>query len=535
MSKKYDYIIVGAGAAGCVLANRLSADPGASVLLLEAGGRDLSPLVHIPAGFGMLMGTKANWIFDTVPQKFMRGRRMFLPQGKLLGGSTAVNAMLYVRGNRGDYDTWRDLGNKGWGYDDVLPYFKVQEHNERLGDAYHGVSGELNVADQVQHNPMSNAFVRAAQEVGVPFTADPNGARQDGVFYHQVTQRKARRESAATAFLNPVKKRGNLTIRTDADVTKVNVENGRATGVIYTRKGKQYTVTAGKEVILSAGAINSPRLLLLSGIGPAEQLRAVGIDPVHDLPGVGKNLHDQLEVYITVEAAEPVTYTGEDRPHRAALHGLQYLLYRTGPATATITEAGAFVHSSDDVEYPDIQLHMLPAYVVWKDLARSADKVPGHGITILACHIRPRSRGEVKLTSADPAVMPLVDPNYLSDPTDLDIAVKGFRWIRKVLSAEAFKPYLKEEQLPGKDVETDEQIREFITTWGKTDYHPVGSCKMGVDEMAVVDPELRVHGIDGLRVIDSSIMPNIISGNTQAPSMMIGEKGAALVLGKGQL
>jgi choline dehydrogenase-like flavoprotein len=492
----------------------------------------VSPLVHIPAGFGMLMGTRANWIFDTVPQRSMHGRRMFLPQGKLLGGSTAVNAMLYVRGNRGDYDGWRDLGNKGWGYDDVLPYFKLQERNERLADEYHGVAGELNVADQVQHNPMSNAFVRAAQEVGIPYTADPNGASQEGVFYHQVTQRNARRESAATAFLNPVKKRRNLTIRTGADVTKVNVHDGRATGVTYTRGGKQHTVEVRTEVILSAGAINSPRLLLLSGIGPADELRAVGIEPVHDLPGVGKNLHDQLEVYITVEAAAPVTYTGENRPHRAVLHGLQYLLYRTGPATATITEAGAFVHSSPDVEYPDIQLHMLPAYVVWKDLARSADKVPGHGITILACHIQPKSRGEVTLTSANPKVMPSVDPNYLSHPDDLAVAVQGFRWIRKVLSADAFRPYLKQEQLPGKQVETDQDIRDFITRWGKTDYHPVGSCKMGVDEMAVVDPELRVHGIAGLRVIDSSIMPTIISGNTQAPSMMIGEKGAALVLGR---
>ncbi|GAA0573020.1 choline dehydrogenase [Paractinoplanes ferrugineus] len=532
MAKTYDYIVIGAGAAGCVLANRLSADPGTSVLLLEAGGRDVSPLVHIPAGFSMLMGTKANWIFDTVPQKFMRGRRMFLPQGKVLGGSTAVNAMLYVRGNRGDYDGWRDLGNKGWGYDDVLPYFKVQERNERLAGEYHGVDGELNVADQVQHNPMSNAFVRAAQEAGIPYTADPNGATQEGVFYHQVTQRKARRESAATAFLHPVRKRRNLTVRTGADVTRILVTDKRAHGVVFASGGKQFKVEATREVILSAGAINSPRLLLLSGIGPADELRAIGIEPVHDLPGVGKNLHDQLEVYITAEAAEPVTYSGENRPHRAALHALQYLLYRTGPATATITEAGAFVHSSDDVAYPDIQLHMLPAYVVWKDLARSADKVDGHGITILACHIRPKSRGEVTLTCADPAAPPAVNPNYLSHPDDLDVAVKGFRWIRKVLAAEAFRPYLKQERLPGRQVETDEEIRDFIIQWGKTDYHPVGSCKMGVDELAVVDPELRVRGIDGLRVIDSSIMPSIISGNTQAPSMMIGEKGAALVLGR---
>ena len=531
----YDYIVVGAGAAGCVLANRLSADPHTSVLLLEAGDRDLSPLVHIPAGFSMLMGTRSNWLFDTTPQKHLRNRRMFLPQGKVLGGSTSVNAMLYVRGNRADYDEWRDLGNKGWGYDDVLPYFTVHEGNERLADEFHGIDGELNVADQVQHNPLSAAFVRAAQEVGIPWTSDPNGKNQEGVFYHQVTQRKARRESAATAFLNPVKKRRNLTVITNANVTKVNVDGGRATGVSYVKRGKATTVTAAREVIISAGAINSPRLLLLSGIGPAAELEAIGISPVLDLPGVGKNLHDQLEVYITTETTDPITYSGENRWDKALRHGLQYLLYRTGPATATITEAGAFVSSSPDVTSPDLQLHMLPAYVVWEDLLRTANKIPGHGITILACNIRPRSRGAVTLVSADPHAMPAVDPNYLAEREDWDVALKGFRLIRKVLAAAAFKPYLKQEQMPGPAVETDDEIREYITTWAKTDYHPVGSCKMGIDELAVVDPQLKVRGIDRLRVIDSSIMPNIISGNTQAPSMMIGEKGAALVLGQEQL
>ncbi len=528
----YDYVVIGAGAAGCVLANRLSADPKTSVLLLEAGGGDFSPLVRIPAGFSMLMGSKANWIFDTVPQKNMLNRQMFLPQGKLLGGSTAVNAMLYVRGNRGDYDTWRDLGNKGWGYDDVLPYFKKQEANERIADEYHGIDGELNVADQVQHNTMSQAFVRAAQEAGIPWTSDPNGAEQEGVFYHQVTQRRARRESAATAFLHPVRKRSNLTVITHADVQKIHVEAGRATGVTYLHKGRHVSANARSETILSAGAFNSPRLLLLSGIGPADELRAVGIQPVHDLPGVGRNLHDQLEVYITVEAKDPITYSGENRPHRAALHGLQYLLYRTGPATATITEAGAFVRTDPALAQPDIQLHMLPAYVVWEDLAHSAKKIPGHGITILACHIRPQSRGSITLTSADPKVMPAVDPNYLDHPEDVRAAIDGFKTIRKVLAAPAFAPYLNDEQLPGSAVHTDQEILDYIRRWAKTDYHPVGTCKMGVDEMAVVDPELRVHGLSGLRVIDSSIMPNIISGNTQAPTMMIGEKGAALVLGE---
>ena len=526
----FDYVIVGAGAAGCVLANRLSADPNTTVLLLEAGDRDVNPLIHIPAGFAKLMNTRVNWPFETTPQEHLADGRMFLPQGKVLGGSTAINAMLYVRGNRLDYDEWRDLGNEGWGYDDVLPYFTRHEHNERLADEYHGTGGELNVADQVQHNPLSKAFVRAAQEVGVPFTPDPNGASQDGVFYHQVTQRRARRESAATAFLRPVKSRANLTIVTNAAATRIVTQGGRATGVTYRRRKRELTVTATREVILSAGAINSPRLLLLSGIGPARELESIGITPVHDLPGVGKNLHDQLEVYITAQTKEPISYSGEDRWDRAVRHGLQYLLYRTGPATATVTEAGAFVRSSDTVRSPDIQLHMLPAYVVWETQARRASRVPGHGITILACNIRPRSRGEVRLTSADPQALPTVNPNYLAEKEDFDISVEGFHWIRKVLSAPAFAPYVKQEQLPGPDVRTDEEIREYIRKWGKTDYHPVGTCKMGRDDLAVVDPRLRVHGIEGLRVIDSSIMPTIISGNTQAPSMMIGEKGAALVL-----
>jgi choline dehydrogenase-like flavoprotein len=528
---RFTYVIVGAGAAGCVLANRLSADPRDTVLLLEAGGRDRHPLVKIPAGFAKLMGTSANWLFDTAPQEHLEGRSMFLPQGKVLGGSTSVNAMLYVRGNRLDYDEWAELGCRGWSYDEVLPYFTVHERNERLADEFHGNDGELNVADQVQHNPMTQAFVRAAQEVGIRRTDDPNGAGQDGVFFHQVTQRNARRESASTAFLHPVLDRPNLTVVTGAEATRILVEDGRATGVEYTVKGRKKTAYADGEVIVSAGAINSPRLLLLSGIGPADELTAVGVDVVHDLPGVGKNLRDQLEVYITREAAEPITYSGEDRWHRAVLHAIEYGLYRTGPATATITEAGAFVRSSDDVRSPDIQLHFLPAYVVWKDGARTAERIPGHGVTLLACNVRPTSSGAVTLTSPDPKDHPVVDPNYMAADEDMAVAVEGFKVMRKVFDAPAFRRLLKAEQLPGPSVQTDEEIRDYIRASGKTDYHPVGSCKMGVDELAVVDPELRVRGLRGLRVVDSSIMPTIISGNTQAPSMMIGEKGAALILG----
>jgi choline dehydrogenase-like flavoprotein len=528
----YDFIIVGAGAAGCVLANRLSEDPKHRVLLLEAGGEDSSMLLKIPAGFGKVMGTSVNWIFDTAPQKHMANRMMFLPQGKVLGGSTSLNAMLYVRGNRADYDGWRDRGNPGWGYDDVLPYYKKHERNERIADEYHGTEGELNVADQVQHNPLSQAFVRAAQQSGIPFTPDHNGAAQDGVFFHQVTQRKARRESASTAFLHPVRKRRNLTVLTDADVTRVLVENGVATGVEYRRKGQKSRALAGREVILSAGAINSPRILLLSGIGPADELRDVGVDPVHDLPGVGKNLHDQLEVFVTVATREPVSYTGEDRALRMLKHGIQYTLFRTGPATATVTEAGAFLRTDPSLDRPDLQLHFLPVVVQWKDGERTAEKVKGHGFTVLANVARPKSRGEIRLNSADPDENPIIDPNYLADEDDRRISIEGMKIIRRILSMPAFAPYIGSEMLPGDDVQDEQGLRDFITRWAKTDYHPVGSCRMGADDLAVVDPELRVRGVDHLRVVDASIMPEIISGNTQAPAMMIGEKGAALILGE---
>lgn len=527
---RHTYIVIGAGAAGCVLANRLSADPSHNVLLLEAGSKDRHPLLKIPAGFAKLMGTNFNWIFNTSPQKNLNDRAMFLPQGKALGGSTSINAMLYVRGNKLDYDEWAEMGCVGWSYEDVLPYFKVHERNERLADEFHGTSGELNVADQVQHNETSWAFVRAAQEAGIKRTDDPNGASQEGVFFHQVTQRNARRESASTAFLHPVMDRPNLTVVTRAEVQQILVEDGRATGVRYLRRGKEQVVHADREVVLAAGAINSPRLLLLSGIGPADQLVAAGVDVVHDLPGVGKNLRDQLEVYITRQARKPVTYSGEDRWDRAVMHAIEYGLYRTGPATATITEAGAFVSSSENVRSPDIQLHFLPAYVVWKDGSQTAERIPGHGVTLLACNIRPISSGAVSITSPDPKVPPIVDPNYMADDRDMDVAVESFKVMRRVFEQQSFKELLNEEQLPGPSVETDEEIRDYIRAWGKTDYHPVGSCKMGIDQLAVVDPTLKVHGLEGLRVIDSSIMPTIISGNTQAPSMMIGEKGAALIL-----
>jgi len=523
---RYDYVIVGAGAAGCAIANRLSADPQTRVLLLEAGGRDWSPLIHVPVGFTKLSGPKVNWGFHTVPQAQLDNRRMYYPQGRTLGGSTSINAMIYIRGQREDYDRWAELGNRDWGFDKVLPFFRRAEHNERLNDEFHAIDGAMNVTEQVQHNPLSKAFVRAAQELGVTFIADFNGARQEGVSWYDVTQRNARRESASTAYLRPIRNRKNLTIQTHALATKVLVKKGRAVGLQYRLKGTPTTVYAERELILSGGAVNSPRLLLLSGIGPADELRPLGIEVVHDLPGVGKNLQDHMDVYLTAETV-PVSYNQSDRPDKALLAGLQYLTTRTGPITASVCEAGMFVRSSPGVATPDIQMHALPAFVI--DHGRL--RVKGHGMTINTCHLRPRSIGQITLHSADPGVEPAIDPNFLDDPHDWTISMAGFRWGRELLATKAFAPYVKREHMPGRDVRTDSDIRKYIRAWAKTDYHPVGSCKMGADDLAVVDQELRVHGIAGLRVIDASVMPTLISGNTQATSVMIGEKGAHHVLG----
>lgn len=526
MGQRYTHIVVGAGAAGCAVAARLSEESDNRVLLLEAGGPDSNPLIHMPAGFTKLTSPDVNWGFSTVPQPELNDRRMHYPQGRTLGGSTSINAMIYIRGHRLDYDEWRDLGNEGWGYDDVLPYFRRSENNERLVDEFHGTGGPLNVTEQVGHNPLTKGFLRAAQSLGVPFSHDFNGAVQDGVGYYDVTQRNVRRESAATAFLRPNRKRPNLVVQTHAHATGVIVEGGRAVGLRYLKDGKptEARVEAGGEVVLSGGAVNSPRLLLLSGIGPADELRALGVDVVHDLPGVGKNFQDHMDVYLTAETA-PVSYNGEDRWDKAARHGIQYLLYKTGPVTACVAEAGAFLRSSSAVRSPDIQIHCLPAYVV--DHGRM--RIKGHGVTINTCNLRPKSVGSVTLRSADPLAEPAIDPAFLRDPYDWTISMEAFERGRAILNAPAFRPLIKQERLPGAGVKGEKGVREYIKQWSKTDYHPVGSCKMGSDPLAVVDTQLRVRGMGGLRVIDASIMPTLISGNTQAPSIMIGEKGAAIM------
>lgn len=523
----YTYIVVGAGAAGCVVANRLSEDPTHRVLLLEAGGRDWNPLIHIPVGFTKLTSPDVNWGFSTAPQAQMNNREMWYPQGRTLGGSTSINAMIYIRGHALDYEQWAALGNQRWDYESVLPYFRKSENNTRLNDHFHGNGGDMNVTQQVQHNPLSKAFVRSCQELGLPFNADVNGASQDGVTFYDVTQRNVKRESSATAFLRPAMKRPNLTVITRAQTTKVIVKDGRAVGVEFLHAKQVARAMAEGEVILSSGAVNSPRLLLLSGIGPADELRKHGIPVVHELPGVGRNFQDHMDVYLTAETT-PVSYNQEDRPDRAVRHMIQYLLYKTGPMTACVAEAGAFIRSSDEVASPDIQIHCLPAYVI--DHGRQ--RVKGHGVTINTCNLRPHSVGSVTLRSSNPLDQPVIDPNFCgdSDGYDWKVSMEGFRWGRKILQSEAFRPFIKREYTPGANVQTDEQIRSYIRQWSKTDYHPVGSCMMGHDESAVVDTQLRVRGIAGLRVIDASIMPRLISGNTQATSIMIGERGAACIL-----
>jgi choline dehydrogenase len=522
----YDYIIVGAGSAGSVLANRLSAKPDIKVLLIEAGGSDRSLYVRMPAGIASLSGPRFNWGYETAPQAAMKGRRMYWPRGRLLGGSSSVNAMVYMRGQPADYDHWRQLGNAGWSYADVLPWFKKSECNERLHDEFHGSDGPLNVAERPYTNPLSHVFVEAAQQAGLPFNPDFNGPAQLGVGLFQVTQKNGRRWSAASAYLHPAAERENLTIVTKARATRVLIDKGRAVGVEYARGRKRRTARATREVVLAGGAINSPQLMLLSGIGPAAELRTLGVRVALDLPGVGKNLQDHLNVNIVRRAKRGSTLDGKNRGLAPIGVALEFLLYGTGPGTSNVAEAGAFAISGLGAATPDIQHHFIPAQVV--DHARTI--MDGDGVTLHSCCLRPQSRGEIRLASSDPLKPPIMDPNYLAAEYDLKILIDGLRRGREILAAAAFKPWLEEERMPGTAAQSDAALEDFIRAAAETEYHPVGTCKMGSDAMAVVDDQLRVRGIERLRVIDASIMPTVVSGNTNAPVIMIAEKGADMML-----
>lgn len=522
MAEGYDYIIIGGGSAGCVLAARLSEDATARVLLLEAGGRDRNPLYHLPAGFAKMTKGLGSWGWETVPQRHMKGRVFNYTQAKVIGGGSSLNAQIYTRGNAQDYDEWRQMGCEGWGYEDVLPYFRKAEDNDTYDNRYHGKGGPLGVSQPAAPLPICEAYFEAAAALGIPRNHDINGETQDGVCYYQLTQRNARRSSAAMAYVAPNEGRANLDVKTGVQVRRITVAGGRATGVEL-MDGTQITATT--EVILSSGAIGSPRLLQLSGIGPADHLQDLGIDVVLDQPQVGENLQDHLDLYCIVELSGPYSYDRFAKPHLAALAGLQYLLTRKGPVASSLFETGGFWYADPDARSPDIQFHLGLGTGIEKGVAA----MPQGGVTLNSCHLRPRSRGSLRLASADPAKAPLIDPNYLSDPHDREMSIRGLKLTQEIMAQEPLAKYVLAERLPGPDVRTDQDYFDFICEHSKTSHHCAGTCRMGSDPGAVVDPRLRLNGIAGLRVVDNSIMPKVISSNTNAAAIMIGEKAADMI------
>lgn len=535
-----DYIIVGAGSAGCVLANRLSADPTVSVLLLEAGGPDTKLEIHIPAAYSKLHGTAVDWGFWTEPQTALNGRRMYQPRGKTLGGCSSTNAMAYVRGNRFDYDDWAALDNNGWGYDDVLPYFIRSEHNEQISQLdphYHGSNGPLNVTFATRfQTPLAGAFVEACQQTGIRANSDYNGAEQEGTSLFQFTIKNGKRHSAATAFLKPALNRPNLKVITHAQTTQILLKNDRATGVAFIiGKNQTQIATATKEVILSAGAFQSPQLLMLSGIGPADALRQAGVAVKKELPGVGQNLQDHVFTGVSTLCSQVgVSSNYHLKPFNQLKAVGQWLLSKKGPMTISPLEAVAFLKTDPAQERVNMQFHFAPVHMgddYQADMYDLTSWPTTDGYIILPTLLKPKSTGHVGLRSANPLDAPVIQPNYFSDEDDRTVLINGIRQALRVMRADAFAPYRHRIQTPT-DTSSDDALWQHILKQVETVYHPVGTCKMGNDDMAVVDSDLRVHGLEGLRVIDASVMPTIVSGNTNAPAIMIGEKGADLVLGR---
>ena len=525
---EFDYVIVGAGSAGCVLANRLSANGKHSVLLLEAGPKDTNIWIHVPIGYGKLFKEKSvNWMYQTEPEPGLGGRQVFQPRGKVLGGSSSINGLLYVRGQHEDYDRWRQRGNVGWGYDDVLPYFKKAENQQRGADDYHGSGGPLSVSDWRHDDPLSEAFVKAAVETGIPFNADFNGATQEGAGFFQTTTRRGRRASSAFSYLKPAKNRGNLHIETSALAQRIVFEGKRARAVEYRQNGNLRTARARKEVLVSSGAYNSPQLLQLSGVGPADLLKTHGIDVVLDAAGVGNDLQDHLQVRIVTRCAQRITLNDVvNHPLRRVMAGVRWALARSGPLTIAAGTSGAFFKTNPRLASPDIQIHFIPF---------STDKMgenlhPFSGFTATVCQLRPESRGSLKIRSADPSAPPEIRINYLATETDRAAFIDGIKILRKILAAPALKAYCVDEVYPGAEVTSDEDVLDFCRKTGSTVYHPTSTCRMGNDPLAVVDQRLRVRGIEGLRVVDASVMPDLMSGNTNAPTIMIAEKASDMIL-----
>jgi choline dehydrogenase len=529
---RWDYIIIGAGSAGCVLANRLSENPKTRVLLLEAGGKDKSILVKMPAGVGGLLGTKNdfNWGFWTEPEPHLDNRKLWWPRGRGWGGSSSINGMIYIRGHARDYDQWRQMGLTGWGYADVLPYFKRAEALDGGGDDYHGADGPLHISKASSPSPVYRQFVAAGAQAGHKLTPDFNGAAQEGFGPYQMTIRDGRRWSAANAYLHPALKRPNLKAEVGARTTRIVIENGRATGVDYVQDGETRRAHADGEVLLCAGAVQSPHILQLSGIGDAEALRSAGVTPVHDLRGVGANLQDHLDAVLSWETPGVKTAYSANKGLNRLATGLNYMLFGQGPGRQNFLEAGAFLKSRPDLDRPDLQLHCVLA--IMKDHGKQGAEKDGFSIHV--CQLRPESRGTVGLRSADPMDDPAIFPNYLAAEEDRRALREGVKIVRAVAAQPALTSLHAGEYSPGPSVSTDADIDAWIRREGETIYHPVGTCKMGAadDPSAVVDGQLKVRGLAGLRVVDASVMPTLVGGNTNAPTIMIAEKAADMILGR---
>jgi choline dehydrogenase len=529
---RFDYIIVGAGSAGCVLASRLTEDPSVRVLLLEAGGRDSSLLVRMPAGVGSLIKGKnpQNWAFTTEPQAGLNGRRLYWPRGKGYGGSSSINGMVYIRGHGRDYDQWRQMGLEGWGFADVLPYFKRSQTLETGGDEFHGSDGPLYVSWGKSANPLYKALVDAAVEAGHPRTQDFNGRQQEGFGFYQLTIKDGERWSSSFAYLRPALDRPNLFPRTHAQTTRLLIENGRCVGVEYAHDAKSppVKVYADREVLVCAGAVQTPQILMLSGVGPGQELARHGIPVVVDSPEVGRNLQDHLDVLLLQECTQPITAFSLNRGLKQVMTGLNYLVRKEGLGRENFLESGGFARSREGLDRPDLQFHFVNALV--QDHGNvSAGK---DGFSLHVCQLRPESRGEVGLSSPDPFAVPRIDPNYLATEEDRRALRQGLKMARDIFAAPALAPYRGPEFKPGASVVSDGDIDAYIRASAETIYHPVGTCRMGTDDASVVDGQLRVRGVAGLRVVDASVMPTLIGGNTNAPTIMIAEKAADMIRGR---